>query len=91
MGRRLAPERKAAFEALEPNQLYTCAHVADHAPFVGSPETVKNARRSFRNNLSGHFAITIGQPDDHILIEGRGQSLYPAWYGKKWKEAAGVE
>ena len=89
MGRKHSPERLAAFEALDPEELYTASQIADLAKFDGSKEEMKRKRRNFRANLSSFYKPT-GDPDDFVHLKGQGP-LSPAWYGKAWRKSAGLD
>jgi len=90
MGRNASENRLNTFRALEPNTLYTAAGVASLAAFPGDEAEIRLARSRFRGTLNSHYVPMLGEPDDHLTTPGQGRSLYPAWLGKKWKEAAQV-
>ena len=90
MGKSMKSEHRQAFQQLDDGKLYTAPEIARLAPFQGDAEEIRKKRRNFRVNLNGFYRTKLDEEPDYVHLEGHGQMLYPAWTGKAWKSAAGL-
>ena len=81
-------------EQLVNDQLYTPSGIVDLAETLGiwdgmSPTEKRKKRRVWRNNLGKKAREVLGDPDGHLPVKGPG-GLHPAYFGHRWKKAAGL-
>ena len=92
----MKPEHRRVIESLSDGNLYAPAQIADIAENLGiwdglPAEDVIKRRRYFRQNLgrkTRQCPEIFSDPDGRV--EYPGQGALDAWYGYRWKKAAGL-
>ena len=86
-------QNQRALEILEDEETYAAAHVVENGKRAGVWDSIEEAEReriikNFRKGLS-RWATTFEEPDDWKRFPQQGK--LPAYLGRRWKEAAGIE
>ena len=94
---------KPLVDALVNDELYPTSKIIKHAEELGlfdhdldepehrlSPEQKKAAKKKARSALANIAAKKLPKPDGEIEVFKPYRGFYPAWYGKTWKKAMGL-